>query len=260
MIAARRLEIRIAGRVLLADANFTIESGEFVAVLGRNGVGKTTLLRTLCGLHADYTGEIHIDGKPLGQFSSSERARRIAYVASDEMMLEMLTVRDVVANGRYAYHGWFNWHETPEDTRAIASALDAVAIEELAHRLFTTLSSGERQRCWLALALAQEPRVMLLDEPTTHLDVRVAQDILRLLHLQRAAGRTLVCVFHELNEALAFADRIFVLGDGTLLSTASARDYTDGHTFERAYGLPMESIRLSDGSMRVFPRPSANSK
>ncbi|MBV8688709.1 MAG: ABC transporter ATP-binding protein [Candidatus Eremiobacteraeota bacterium] len=258
MIAVRGLQIRIANRTLLNDLNFTIGDGEFVAVLGRNGVGKTTLLRTLCGLHRNHSGTIEIDGRALRAYLPSERARTIAFVASDEMMLEMLSVREVISNGRYAHHGWFNWRETPQDRHAIDAALEAVNMADFSHRLFTTLSGGERQRCWLALALAQEPQIMLLDEPTSHLDVHVAQDILRLLRSQRAARKSIVCVLHELNEALEFADRILILGDGGLLSMSNARDFNDPCDLERAYGLAMESIRLEDGSVRVFPRPSTD--
>jgi len=257
VIAVRNLQIRMGGRTLLDDLSFTIGAGEFVAILGRNGVGKTTLLRTLCGLHRNFSGAIALNGRSLSEYSQGERARAIAYVASDETMLEMLSVRDVVSNGRYAHHGWFNWRETPADAAAVETALEAVDMQAFSYRMLTTLSGGERQRCWLALALAQEPQIMLLDEPTSHLDIHVAHDILRLLRSQRAGGRTVVCVLHELNEALEFADRILILGDGRLLSMREARDFKDAGDLERAYGLAMESIRLSDGSVRVFPRPSA---
>ncbi len=232
MIVVGDLEIRIAARTLLKHLNLTVDDGEFVAILGRNGVGKTTLLRTLCGLHRDYSGVVEIGGRTIADYSATERARAISYVASDELMLEMLNVRDVVANGRYAHHAWFNWRETPEDSRAIEAALEAVRLRDFSHRLFVTLSSGERQRCWIALALAQEPQVMLLDEPTNHLDVHVARDILALLREQRASGRSIVCVLHELNEALEFADRIVVLGEGSVLSTATTRDFTETHVLE----------------------------
>ena len=257
MIVARDLNIRIANHALLRDLNFAIGDGEFVAILGPNGVGKTTLLRALCGLHREITGQIDVGARPLAQYSPAERARAIAYVASDELMLEMLSVRDVVANGRFAHHRWYEWRETAEDERAVTAALAAVGMLDFSDRLFTTLSSGERQRCWLALALAQEAQLLLLDEPTSHLDVHVAHDVLQLLSCQRSAGKAIVCVLHEINEALEFADRIFVLGEGGLLSACTALDLVQTNDLERAYGIGMESIQLSDGSVRVFARANA---
>jgi ABC-type cobalamin/Fe3+-siderophores transport system ATPase subunit len=253
MIVARDLEVRIERRVLLRDIAFTVNACEFVAILGPNGVGKTTLLRALCGLHRAFSGAITVDKLPIGSYAPAQRARTIAHVAGDETMLEMLSVRDVVAGGRYSYHQWFDWRETVRDADAISAALDAVGMRDFSERLFATLSSGERQRIWLALGLAQEASVLLLDEPTSHLDVHVAHDILQLLRRQRGLGKTVVCVLHDINEALEFADRIFVLGGGTLLAASAASEIVESGALERAYGITMEVLRTANGSVRVFP-------
>jgi iron complex transport system ATP-binding protein len=129
-------------------------------------------------------------------------------------------------------------------------------MESFANRLFDTLSSGERQRIWLALALTQEAAVLLLDEPTSHLDVRVARDILSLLRAQARAGKTVICVLHDVNEAAEFADRILLLGSNRVLGVDTPERVLDSNLLEKAYGIRMELVRTSSGALRVFPTDS----
>ena len=218
MIALESVAIGVAQRTLVQGIDAQIGDGEFLAVLGPNGVGKTTLLRALCGIRPTQRGQITLGGIPLRSLTPMERARAIAFVTSDEAMLETLRVRDVVAIGRYPHHPWWEWSETTEDDAAIEGALHAVHLEGEEQRLLTTLSSGERQRVWIAMGLAQETPVLLLDEPTSHLDVRVAHEILALLRRLATEGRTIVCVLHDLNDAAAYADRLMLLGCERMLA------------------------------------------
>jgi len=253
MIAVRDLALSVAGRALLARMSFDIRNGEFVAVLGPNGVGKTLLLRTLAGLRTIESGAIEMNSRELRSLSPTERSREIAFVTSDDVFADRLTVREVVAAGRYPHHRWWEWSEEPHDTKAIANALDAVELQTFAQREFETLSSGERQRVWVALALAQEAPMLLLDEPTSHLDVRVAQNILALLRAQVAAGKTVVCVLHDPNEAAAYADRVLLLEHGGVLAFEDRERALSPDLLGRAYGVRMESLRTASGAPRVFP-------
>jgi iron complex transport system ATP-binding protein len=253
MISVRNLRLRAGTRRLLDGASFDIRSGEFVAVLGPNGIGKTTLLRTLSGVRAPDAGDVTLNGRRLYAFSAGERAREIAHIAAEDLFLDQLVVRDVVAMGRYPHHRWWQWHEERRDDAAIAHALHAVRMEGFAGRRFDTLSSGERQRIWIALALAQQAPLMLLDEPTSHLDVRVAHEILQLLRAQVQTGKTVVCVLHDVNEAAEFADRLLLLGCGEVLAFAPPDGVLDPHVLERAYGIRMEIIQSPSGTLRVFP-------
>ncbi|MGB8519931.1 MAG: ABC transporter ATP-binding protein [Candidatus Tumulicola sp.] len=254
MIELAGARIDIGGRLLLDGLDARFAPGELVAVLGRNGAGKSTLLRAVAGLHPPANGAIRIDGSSVTSLPPVERALRVALVAGDDVLLDALRVRDVVAIGRFPHHRWWQWHERDADRDAVDRALEAVGIATFAERFFATLSSGERQRVWIALGLAQETPVLLLDEPTSHLDVRVAHDILALLRSLATGGKTVVCALHDLNEAAAYADRVALLGDGRLLCEGAPDAVFSGDFPERAYGIAMERVRLADGRLRLFTR------
>jgi iron complex transport system ATP-binding protein len=225
-------------------------------LLGPNGVGKTTLLRAIAGLHSAQAGTILLDGIPTTALDSLERARRIGFVTGDEVFLDALSVRDVVSIGRFPHHRWWQWQTSGADAAAVTQALSAVRMEPFEQRLFSTLSAGERQRAWIALGLAQATPILLLDEPTSHLDIRVAHEILDLLRALARAGKTIVCVLHDLNEAAAYADRIALLGDGKLVAFAEPDELLNDSLLESVYGIAMERVRLPDGRLRVFAHES----
>lgn len=256
MIAARDVRLRAGERTLLENVSFELRDGEFVAILGPNGVGKTTLLRSMGGTRRIDGGSLQIAQREIHSISPGERARTIAFMASEDVFGEYLTVRDVVAMGRYAYHRWWQWHEDARDDDAIDGALHAVRMEGFADRSFVSLSSGERQRIWLALGLAQQAPLLLLDEPTSHLDVHVAHTILALLRDQVRAGKSVVCVLHDVNEAAEFADRIMLLGCGRMLAFDTPESVLSSGLLESAYGVEMELMRSPSGALRVFPRPT----
>ncbi|MGZ3530144.1 MAG: ABC transporter ATP-binding protein [Vulcanimicrobiaceae bacterium] len=253
MIAAHDVCLQVGDRTLLEHVTFDLRDGEFVAVLGPNGVGKTTLLRSMAGTRRVDGGSLRVRGHEIAALPAGERARTIAFMASDDIFGEYLTVRDVVAMGRYAYHRWWQWHEDARDDAAIEGALRAVRMEAFAERAFISLSSGERQRIWLALGLAQEAPLLLLDEPTSHLDVHVAHTILALLRDQIAAGKSAVCVLHDVNEAAEFADRIMLLGCGRMLALDTPEAVLSSGLLEEAYGVEMGLMRSPSGTLRVFP-------
>ena len=254
MIELRDVALEIGGGTLLEKIDARFAPHEFVAILGPNGAGKTTLLRAIAGLHAPARGSIRIAGAEVTRLNATERALRVAFVTSDEVLPDALRVRDVVAIGRFAHHRWWQWRELADDDEAIDRALEAVGIATFSERLFSTLSSGERQRAWIALGLAQETPVLLLDEPTSHLDVRVAHDILGLLRALARAGKTIVCVLHDLNDAAAYADRIALLGERRMLCADRPDVVLASDLLERTYGIGMERVKLADGRLRVFGR------
>ncbi len=253
MIAVRDVCLEVGGRRLLSDISLSAASGELVAIVGPNGVGKTTLLRAVAGLHPTASGTIAIDGARVDALSPRERALRIAFLAAEEMPVEALRVRDVVAAGRYPHHRWWEWRENAADEAAIATALAEVHAGALADRIFSTLSSGERRNVWVAVALAQETPVLLLDEPTTHLDLHVAQRMLALLRALARRGKAILCALHDLNEAAAYADRIVLFGDGALRAAGTPDEVLANPLLDVVYESAIARVRLADGHLRVYP-------
>jgi iron complex transport system ATP-binding protein len=255
MIRLERVTLAVPGRTLVRDIGAAIERGEFVCVLGPNGVGKTTLLRAISGLQSAAAGTIVVDGIEVASMTPIERARHLAFVTSDDVLTESLRVSDVVAMGRFPYHAWWEWRPSAEDEAIVARALDTVRMRDYAGRLLSTLSSGERQRVWIALGLAQSTPVLLLDEPTSHLDVRVAHEILALLRDLAHDGRSVVCVMHDLNDAAAYADRLLLLGCEKLLAFDVPGRVLTPELVRAAYGVSVERLETADGP-RVFARPT----
>ena len=257
MIELHDVDIAVEHRTLLRGVEARIAHGEFVAILGPNGVGKTTLLRAITGVRAHARGSIVLDGDAIETLNASQRARRVAFVTSDDALTDALRVQEVVAIARFAHHRWWEWSKTARDDAAVERSLLAVRMQEYRDRLFSTLSSGERQRIWIAMGLAQETSVLVLDEPTSHLDVRVAHKILALLREVAREGRAVICVLHDINEAAAYADRLMLLGCDRLLAFDRPDAVLASDALEEAYGIEMERVRLPDGRLRVFARESA---
>ncbi len=255
-LTVRDLRLQIGGRTLLDRVSFDVRPGECVAIVGANGAGKTTLLRALAGQIPVAAGAIAFDGVAPSALAPSERARRIAALGGDLETPANLTVREVALMGRFAHRPWWDWTWSELDTIAVDGALARVGLDGYAARSVESLSSGERQRVWLALALAQGAGLVLLDEPTSHLDLRVALEMLALLRKLARGGTALVVVLHDLNEAASLADRIAVLGEGTLLAFGPPREALERETIRRAFGIDVDFIEL-EGGRRIVPRSLA---
>jgi iron complex transport system ATP-binding protein len=252
MIAVRDVALAYGGCRILEGVSLTVAAGELLAIVGPNGAGKSSLLRALAGLRPVDAGSIAIDGRAIDSLTASERGRTIALIEADGPLPDRMSVRDVVAGGRLPYRPWWRWSSTSDDRRAIDAAIERTELAALRDRPFAELSSGERQRVWLAMAVAQETRVLLLDEPTSHLDIRHTFDMLALVRRLVAGGRTAVVVLHDLNVAAAFADRIAVLGERALLACDVPARIFDEALLARVYGIPIAVRRESDGSVFAF--------
>ncbi|SNB72833.1 iron complex transport system ATP-binding protein [Arboricoccus pini] len=202
---------------VLDGLSVAISRGGITALCGPNGCGKSTLLRSLAGLQPLAGGQVLLEGRPLQRLTRRERARTLAVLAQANETPPGLTVTELVTHGRHA-HRHLLGGLSAEDRRAIADAIEAVGLTAEASRPVTALSGGERQRAWIAMALAQQCRVLLLDEPTTWLDIRHQVELVDALRvLNHTRGITIVCVLHDLNQAAAIADRIMLMKNGKIL-------------------------------------------
>lgn len=217
MIRLRDFSIGYGPRRLLGDVECEIHSDSLSALIGRNGSGKSTLLRALAGLKTDYTGEILVDGLPLRGMDTRRRSRTIAFVNTARARVADMRCFDAVAVGRAPYTGWTG-RLAPADMAAVTDALEAVGMAEYADRTLDTLSDGECQRVMIARALAQDTPVLLLDEPTSFLDLPNRYELVRLLsRLARERHKTVVISTHELEIALRLADTILLIDPPRLL-------------------------------------------
>jgi iron complex transport system ATP-binding protein len=221
--AVRELYHSWDGRPALAGLDFTIEAGDVVGIVGPNGAGKSTLVRVLGRLLSGWSGRVEFCGRPLGAWKAAELARRVAYVPQQTHLVFPFTAREVVVMGRLPHRGR-SFFETPGDAAAVAAALERVDATALAERPFQELSGGEQQRVVLASALAQEPEVLLLDEPTVHLDLRHQLQLARILRARHAlGGLTLVLATHDLELVASFCTRVLMLHRGELRHEARRR-------------------------------------
>ncbi|GAA1514774.1 ABC transporter ATP-binding protein [Nocardioides humi] len=201
-------------RVVVPDLSLEIAPGTITALVGPNGSGKSTLLMTLARVLPRHGGEVLLDGRPMTTQSSREIARRLGVLPQTAVAPVGATVRELVEQGRYPQRGPWSMLRRRDD-EALRRALDLTGLTALADRRLDALSGGERQRAWIAMTLAQETGVLLLDEPTTYLDVRHQIDLMRLVgRLRDEQDITVVMVLHDLNQAARYADRVVALRDG----------------------------------------------
>jgi iron complex transport system ATP-binding protein len=245
-LTLERVAIARGGRVLLRDLSLALAGG-VVALIGPNGVGKTSLLRAMAGMLAPSSGTIALDGRPVGTLEPRERARRIALVDPAEPVLAALTVSDAVAAARFPHHRWWEWEATPADETAVDDALERTGLSAFRARELGTLSAGERQRVWIALAIAQHADIVLLDEPTSHLDLKASVETLVLVRELAASGALVIAVLHQLEEAAAFADRVIVVGEGGIIADGSPASALTSETIERAFGVAVTVEHRSSG-------------
>jgi iron complex transport system ATP-binding protein len=241
-LQANRISFSYGKALALRNIGFSIQNGEFLALIGPNGSGKTTLLKIILGTLSPIEGEVLLDGKPVLSYPLKERAKKIAYVSQQPFFSFPLTVLQLVSLGRYPYGSRFK--DGIEDGRAIEEALSLTDSFSLRERKFTTLSGGEKQKVLIARALAQTSYLLLMDEPTVHLDLNFQLQILKTLkEICREKSLTVIAVLHDLNLVSLFADRALLIKSGELHAFGKTQEIVNERTIKEAFGVEVVAIK-----------------
>lgn len=217
-LTARRLTLAYDGNVIIRGLDLAIPQGQITTLVGPNGCGKSTLLRGMARLLKPQGGTVYLDGDVIAHLPTKELAKRLGILPQSPAAPEGLTVRELVAQGRYPHQTWLRqWSK--EDELKVEDAIATTHLQAFANRPLDTLSGGQRQRAWIAMALAQGTDILLLDEPTTYLDLAHQIEVLDLLYqLNRQGGRTIVMVLHDLNMACRYSHHLIALREGAVLA------------------------------------------
>ncbi|MBB3052893.1 iron complex transport system ATP-binding protein [Prauserella isguenensis] len=252
-LSARDVTLGYGDRVVSTRLTLDVPDGAFTAVVGPNGCGKSTLLRAFVRLLTPDEGAVTLDSRSVSDLPAKGLARELAFLPQDPLAPEGITVRQLVARGRYPHQSLLAlW--TPDDERAVAEAMVTAEVEDFADRQVAELSGGQRQRVWVAMVLAQDTPYLLLDEPTSFLDITHQYRLLALLSRLRNEGRTVIAVLHDINQACRFADHLVAMKDGRVAAEGAAADVVDAALIKDVFDLP--SVIVADpvsGTPMVVP-------
>ncbi len=237
-------ELRVgyhAQQLVLHEVDVAIPEGELTVIVGPNACGKSTLLKALARMLPARAGRVLLDGQPIQQFAPKAVARRLGLLPQSPTAPDGITVSDLVARGRYPHQNLLRqW--SPADEQAVVDALIAANVADLADRNVDELSGGQRQRVWVAMALAQETPLLLLDEPTTYLDIAHQIEVLNLTRRLHREGRTVVLVLHELHLAFRYATHLIVMKEGRIVAQGSPEQIVTAELIEQVYELACQVI------------------
>lgn len=252
-LQARGLTLAYGEHEVVHTLDLAIPDGSFTAIVGPNACGKSTLLRALARLMPARAGVVLLDGADVHRTPTREIARAMGLLPQSQTMPEGVTVKDLVSRGRFAHQSFLRrWSEA--DQQALDRALRLCGLDALAHRRVESLSGGQRQRAWLATVVAQDPGIILLDEPTTYLDLAHQLDVLDLCAAMQHEGRTVVAVLHDLNLAARYASHMVAMADGRVMASGSVRSVMTAPLVSRVFGLDCRIVDDPEtGTPMVIP-------
>lgn len=245
-IAVKQLSVTLGNRDILHDISLSIPVGKITTLIGPNGCGKSTLLRSMIGYINSPSECVTIFDKPLSSYSQNKLARQMAFLPQVPNMPKDMTVEELVYCGRYPYQMW--WKNTAKEDREIVDyALGITKTNHLRNQLIPSLSGGERQRVWIAMALAQQPKLLVLDEPTTYLDINHQLEIMELLkRLNDEQGLTVLMVLHELTQAVQYSHYMAIIKDGHLVTAGDTKEIVSDELFRDVFSVDVQIDTFDD--------------
>lgn len=240
MFEVKSVSIRYEQQTVIDDVSFTVGQGEIVSIIGPNGSGKSTLLKGISRLIPYHSGTVLLEGKDLKSMTSKQVARMMCLLSQKNQAPSDMTVVDLVSYGRYPHKKWYEKLNS-EDMDIVHWALQKTSLTTYKDRRVSALSGGESQRAWIAMALAQRPKIMLLDEPTTYLDISHQHEVLELVsELNRDMGMTVVMVLHDLNQAARYSEKMVVVQSGKLAVTGQPDEVMTPQMIRDIYAMKAE--------------------
>ncbi len=254
-LSVHNLSITVNKNEILKNISISFREGKRTAIIGPNGCGKSTLLRAVSGLSRDYKGSVLLDGVEMKKLARSVIAEKLAILPQGVSAPADLTVKDLVAYGRFPYRSMFK-ASGREDARIIVEAMEKMRVSHLQSRLVATLSGGERQRAWIAMALAQQPQILLLDEPTTYLDIAHQLEIMQIVaELNAREGMTVIMVLHDINHARLYADDVVVIKNKGVFAAGEPQTVITPGTLGEVFGVEAAVYKNSERQAEevIFP-------
>ena len=255
LLDVRDLCITFGDRQALKGVSVSVRHGSMVGLIGPNGCGKSTMMKCISGIHKNWTGDISIDGTDTRTLRPSEMARTVATVPAEAGQTFGMTVAEMVMLGRYPYVDTL-WWEKPEDERAVLNALETFGLSALRRSRVSLLSSGERQRVLIAKAYVQKPKLMLVDEPTSHLDMRYKLEVMEYLRSMAGTGMTVMVAEHDISLMARYCDTCIIMKQGEVIATGRPAEVIDEDLVRRVYGVESRIGLDADGEVYVLPKRS----
>ncbi len=252
-LLAENISVTIGDKEILRDVSYNFPSGKRTAIIGPNGAGKSTLLKALCLLNEKFSGVVKLDGKDIRTLGRKNLARVMAILPQERDAPQDTTVKQLVSFGRFPHRKFFGG-TTVEDDAAIANALELTKLTDFANRQVVSLSGGERQRAWLAMTLAQRPKILLLDEPTTYLDIAHQLEVMDIIaDVNRRFATTIIMVLHDINHARLYSDDVLIIKDKKIYAAGDPIKILTAQTLGEVFNVTADTFTNAAGNEIIFP-------
>lgn len=252
-LTVENVGFKIGDKEILRDINFSFAEGKRTAIIGANGAGKSTLLKIICLLNENFSGRVALDGENIKKISRRKIAQIMAVLPQEKFAPQDTTVRQLAFFGRFPHRNFFGG-DSKKDFDAVENALNITRMKDLEHRKISSLSGGEKQRAWLAMTLAQNPKILLLDEPTTYLDIAHQIEVMEIVsNLNKNFNTTVIMVLHDINHVRFYADEFVAIKNHGIFAAGNPEKILTAETVGKIFEVRAETFTNSDGKKIIFP-------